>query len=763
MTMSTAMATIKLTAKKRTHPDTSEEENAHPGGTQHKTLASRQVLDANPKPANPILRAVNTILDMVNTTTFQTLIYLVFVIIFKFLTDCVRIPQEFYLDKHVMDRLVENHFDASHNTFESVRRIADIYEWGNNVLWPGLFADMGPCNELVGELNSAAAKTCNDDAWPDGSGSFHQEGATPFGLQELLERMDQFDWSEGVLIRQARANAEHCAETNQLGLCYPELQLDSGSTEPFGYNYQSSGSPPPPWQHFTAKELGANVHGQRSAAIPSMREYETSGFIALAIPFFSDTFLPFQQGPPTTLIDYRNHYVNTTNGRTARFYCVRLSVDGRNLKQLCDPGVDGNGTAPYTGAVRASVEEMWNELKRRHFLSARTRLLTVTLQLKSNNVGVRYRITLMFEMTSLGAILPSYDVETRVLDSSLENMMPIYANIAFALVLFFALLEVIEVVTGGPAEYLTNVWNVMDWTNYLIYFLVWGQLQHVLRKIEHRDCSSYLCEQVGYFDDWELMASYRTMKTLLSLCVCIQLFKILKFAAILVPKMGLATSVLRKCAMDLLFFGVVFVISMLSFSTMLYIQIGPVMEAYWGQIPAVISLFRALFGDFDIQEIMNNSSGYLNALLMLGYLFVAVFIMLSMFLAILAEAQVAVREDENALRDQEGGYNEYGILTIAASMARGAFASAVTFCRCRISPQPEPSTSSQQEVTTHTTGNEVLDEVRSLRQELADLRTQMGLLLAQAHETKPIEARAVTPPTSGATDAVHVWEQEPNP
>ena len=37
---------------------------------------------------------------------------------------------------------------------------------------------------------------------------------------------------------------------------------------------------------------------------------------------------------------------------------------------------------------------------------------------------------------------------------------------------------------------------------------------------------------------------------------------------------------------------------------------------------------------------MDNSSGYLNALLMLGYLFVAVFIMLSMFLAILAEAQV---------------------------------------------------------------------------------------------------------------------------
>ena len=48
------------------------------------------------------------------------------------------------------------------------------------------------------------------------------------------------------------------------------------------------------------------------------------------------------------------------------------------------------------------------------------------------------------------------------------------------------------------------------------------------------------------------------------------------------------------------------------------IQLGPVMEAYRDQIPAFISLFRALFGDFDIDEIMDNSSGYLNTLLFLG-------------------------------------------------------------------------------------------------------------------------------------------------
>merc|ERR1719331_14704 len=127
------------------------------------------------------------------------------------------------------------------------------------------------------------------------------------------------------------------------------------------------------------------------------------------------------------------------------------------------------------------------------------------------------------------------------------------------------------------------------------------------------------------------------------------------------------TSVLRKCVVDLFFFGIVFFNSVIAFSMMLYVQLGPVMEDYYSQIHSLISLFRALFGDFDIDEIMDNSSGYLNAALFLGYLFVAIFIMLSLFLAILAEAQAAVREDEARQRD-DPNFNEYGAVASAWSM-----------------------------------------------------------------------------------------------
>mmetsp|Transcript_61472 Transcript_61472/g.168925 ORF Transcript_61472/g.168925 Transcript_61472/m.168925 type:complete len:133 (+) Transcript_61472:1399-1797(+) len=55
----------------------------------------------------------------------------------------------------------------------------------------------------------------------------------------------------------------------------------------------------------------------------------------------------------------------------------------------------------------------------------------------------------MFELTALGAILPGYDVETRLLDSDFADLMPVWANVALSMVIFFAVLEVFEMAHLG--------------------------------------------------------------------------------------------------------------------------------------------------------------------------------------------------------------------------------------------------------------------------------------------------------------------------
>ena len=689
----TAMTTM---AKKK-----ADEARRVADGSGEAAPGARKKPEAAPEPepektssSNPVIRCFQGVLDIINGMAVQTTLYIAFVGIFQCLILTMRMREEFYLDKHVMDRIVENHFDSSHNTFESIRRTADVYEWGNNVLFPGLFGDAGPCHAVPG--SRVTPKNCVDEVWPDGDGSFHMDGATHFGIADLVERMDQFDWTEGLTLRVSRVGAQTCQHTHQLGECYPELESGAaynGASDSYGYNATHPGMPlTHPFTFHSREELGS-APSVASAAFPSLRSFDASGYVAVIIPFFSDTYLPEQSGTSDEVTDYRAHYVTPTNGRTPSYYCVRVSPNGQHLRQLCDPGANGDGTGQPTGAVRAAVEELWNDLKRGHFIDHRARVMTLTMQLRNNHLGVRYRITLMFEFTSLGAIFTSYDTETRMLDDWKSEYMGFYANIALGLVIFFSLMEGVEIASSGITAYFSDLWNVMDWANFLIYYFVYYRMQTVYAAIERAPygpaavasaveagsgsfddsslgsacAGSYMCREVGYFDDWEVMSLFRQMKVFFALCVCIQLLKVLKFLAALVPKTGLATAVLKACIVDLSFFGLSFIISMAAFSQMMFIQLGPVIEDYCDQIPAFVSLARALFGDFDIDEIMDNSSGYLNTILFLGYLFFAVFIMLSMFLAILAEGQMKVRENEEKQKEEgcygdAGWTNEFGVL-----------------------------------------------------------------------------------------------------
>ena len=56
--------------------------------------------------------------------------------------------------------------------------------------------------------------------------------------------------------------------------------------------------------------------------------------------------------------------------------------------------------------------------------------------------------------------------------------------------------------------------------------------------------------------------AFRDFRTVLSICVTIQLLKFIKFTDALVPKMALMTSVLSRAMADLVFFGGVFMLAM---------------------------------------------------------------------------------------------------------------------------------------------------------------------------------------------------------
>ena len=64
--------------------------------------------------------------------------------------------------------------------------------------------------------------------------------------------------------------------------------------------------------------------------------------------------------------------------------------------------------------------------------------------------------------------------------------MKTWMFLALCLTLWFVLLEVIELSQSGFASYFTNLWNVMDWANFILFFQVYRILDAQI-SLQERD------------------------------------------------------------------------------------------------------------------------------------------------------------------------------------------------------------------------------------------------------------------------------------
>ena len=653
-------------------------------------------------PKHPVSKGISKLYGFLSNDATQMFLYVLYIALFQLISTEMRRSSEFFTTKYINDVFLEAPFSGFENpddTFMGIGEISDVYDFGDNVLWPGLFKDSYPREPT----------TVNDEP-------------VKYTPTQLAALMDRFDWTSGIAFNQLRVRpmSEERCDSRQYGresevldevrarvrdgegeggdaalrdtatvvstrhyLCLPDLGYagDSGTgeqdTRPFGYN----ASDPlrvrdVPFLYYTANQMGFNPAGQPSASAEiDFASIPTDGFPSFVIPFFSDTFLPEESGNWADVTDFRLYSSNAS--MTPAYFCVRMSWNGEHIRQLCDPN-DALGRT--TGVVPAAVIEFWNDMKRAHYIDAQTRAITITLPVRNNNAGVRFRLTMLLQITSVGAVLPSFDIESRN-DSEDAGFMDRLFAATLIMTVYFALMEVHELCTGGIFSYFSNMWNLMDATNFLIYGLLVMYFRSTKDALGEYSCDQ-ICRQVGFYDPWKILMYNTLTKQALAIITTVQWIKVIKFVNRFVPKVSLATSVLSHALADLLLFLVVFMWSIFSFAQLFYMQLGPYMRGYSSLMLAMLTLFRSLFGDFDIQAIVDSSNSYLNMFFFLGYLFFAVFILLSIFLTILGEHQDALHTEINEkqaalVRKGEPEIDEWGVLgtlkkSIHYAMARFA-------------------------------------------------------------------------------------------
>ena len=75
-------------------------------------------------------------------------------------------------------------------------------------------------------------------------------------------------------------------------------------------------------------------------------------------------------------------------------------------------------------------------------------------------------------------------MQTRVDRASLHARTRAASTVAAAFTAAFVLLEFVELSADGVVAYFSNLWNVMDWVNFLVFVVVWLTLHTLSRELD---------------------------------------------------------------------------------------------------------------------------------------------------------------------------------------------------------------------------------------------------------------------------------------
>lgn len=291
-----------------------------------------------------------------------------------------------------------------------MRRVSDFWEWSDWAFIPGIFSNM-PAGEI----------------WADGDDYFSQHGATSYSTADLEDQANMMSFVDGIQLRQLRARPKQ-GDSSQghrpLFGAYSNggKRVSSANDELDTADYGYGGAR---FKHWTVEELGGNPAGVYSGATESTTRYPCDGYTAYIMPFFSSvplrnvTWDASQEPPPPVPRSNRN-------GAQMRYYCVRTSTNGVDVRQVCasDPGANHD-------IVRHAAVDLMGALKEGHWLDFQTRLIDITLQLRSPNSGLMSRVNLLMEFPETGGLIPSFRILTKI-DAPQDNTTLLLALVQVA-------------------------------------------------------------------------------------------------------------------------------------------------------------------------------------------------------------------------------------------------------------------------------------------------------------------------------------------
>ena len=322
---------------------------------------------------------------------------------------------------------------------------------------------------------------------------------------------------------------------------------------------------------------------------------------------------------------------------------------------------DGSGFVyDLVDVTGENLAEALDYLESEAWLDRQTRAVFVSLVVYNANLNLYAAINFELELSLAGVFIPRYNLQAAQMDLYF-NMFDSFGNAAFVVVesllyvgmlgyLFNEFREVKDIysATGSALGYFRDFWNVIDWFLILLSFGAFAMRLNFVMMPAVREFRPYSEE---YQEITAAVTLYNLSFSLDALAATFGLVKIFRYFDLQENLLVLRDSIARGVA-DLSVFTLMLLTMMFGFCVAGMNIFGQESDNYIDIERSFTALFLMVLGEFDFDEMYAINPGFAYGFFIM-YQFFIFLIMVNIFLAILNDAYLAVKEKHDADRERD--------------------------------------------------------------------------------------------------------------
>lgn len=310
----------------------------------------------------------------------------------------------------------------------------------------------------------------------------------------------------------------------------------------------------------------------------------------------------------------------------------------------CKCRSDTNGPCVESCSPKKLFRQQVTRLKENAWIdedSTRAVMLDVGMFNQNFNLFTTFRA--FFEVPTIGGVTSRAVTSTFRIHRYVSNWDTVVMGleVVFCIFIFFYTVQEVREIIREKAAYFKDPWNLMDWANLIILYVVIGLRVGALLMVEDFNFSSSSIRYV----DLVPMGAFATQELNISaLNFFLLYFKVFKYLKS-VPRMDAILVTISGALVDLFLFLIMAAIVLTGFAAAFYVCFGMDVQAYRSVGNSFGSLIQALLGVFDYNA-LRDANSIMAPILFYLYFAVVFFVLLSMFIAILDDSYGQAKEKQ---------------------------------------------------------------------------------------------------------------------